>query len=130
MTLFYGIPLRRSGVGFSRRALALSSHQLASDIAQNMTKPTAPQVVRNMVAESILSDRLRHGDCFGFFLLVVLTGIFYVVYDIVDNRYCSHYDAQAAVEHQDYAAIVHEEDLGLCSCLFSDSSLSSSVSLN
>ena len=53
MSLFYGMSLMRSGVGLSRRALVLSSHQLASDSAQNMMKPTAPQVVRNMSGASI-----------------------------------------------------------------------------
>ena len=50
---FYGMSLRRSGVGFSRLAMILSSHQLCSDSAQNMMKPTAPQVVRNMSGASI-----------------------------------------------------------------------------
>ena len=52
---FYGMSLRRSGVGFSRLAMILSSHQLCSDSAQNMMKPTAPQVVRNMSGASISS---------------------------------------------------------------------------
>ena len=94
----YGMPLRRSGVGLSRRALVLSSQQLASDSAQNMMKPTAPKVVRNMSGASIPSDRLRRGDCVNFFLLGWWCD-FDVVCDLVNTRHCSCYDVHAGIEH-------------------------------
>ena len=93
----YGMSLRRSGVGLSRRALVLSSHQLASDSAQNMMKPTAPKVVRNMSGASIPSDRLRRGDCVNFFLLGQRYD-FNVVHNLVDDRHRSRYDAHAGIE--------------------------------
>jgi len=85
---FYGMSLRRSGVGFSRLAMILSSQQLCSDSAQHMMKPTAPKMVRNMSGASIPSDRLRRGDCVGFFLLGWRCD-FDVVYDLVNARHCS-----------------------------------------
>ena len=85
---FYGMSLRRSGVGFSRLAMILSSHQLCSDSAQNKMKPTAPKVVRNMSGASIPSDRLRRGDCISFFLLGWRCD-FDVVYDLVNSCHCS-----------------------------------------
>ena len=85
---FYGMSLRRSGVGFFRLAMILSSHQLCSDSAQNKMKPTAPKVVRNMSGASIPSDRLRRGDCISFFLLGWRCD-FDVVYDLANSRHCS-----------------------------------------
>ena len=85
---FYGMSLMRSGVGFSRLAMILSSHQLCSDSAQNKMKPTAPKVVRNMSGASIPSDRLRRGDCISFFLLGWRCD-FDVVYDLANSRHCS-----------------------------------------
>ena len=85
---FYGMSLRRSGVGFSRLAMILSSHQLCSDSAQNKMKPTAPKVVRNISGASIPSDRLRRGDCVSLFLLGWRCD-FDVVYDLVNTCHCS-----------------------------------------
>ena len=85
---FYGMSLMRSGVGFSRLAMILSSHQLCSDSAQNKMKLTAPKVVRNMSGASIPSDRLRRGDCISFFLLGWRCD-FDVVYDLANSRHCS-----------------------------------------
>ena len=85
---FYGMSLMRSGVGFSRLAMILSSHQLCSDSAQNKMKPTAPKVVRNMSGASISSDWLRRGDCISFFLLGWRCD-FDVVYDLANSRHCS-----------------------------------------
>ena len=85
---FYGMSLRRSGVGFSRLAMILSSQQLCSDSAQNKMKLTAPKVVRNISGASIPSDRLRRGDCVNFFLLGRLCG-FDVVYDLVNTCHYS-----------------------------------------
>ena len=83
-----------------------------------------------MVAESIPLDRLHCSDNFGFFLLAIRAGFFDAVYALIDSRSCSRYDAQAAVDHQDYAAIFHEMKFGLCSCLLSDDVPSLSVTLN
>ena len=91
--------LRRSGVGFSRLVMILSSQQLCSDNAQNMMKPIAPQVVRNMSGVSILSVRLLRGDCVDLFFLLGQRYDFNVVHNIVDNRHRSRYDAHAGIEH-------------------------------
>ena len=96
---FYGMSLRRSGVGFSRLVMILSSQQLCSDNAQNMMKPIAPQVVRNMSGASILSVRLRRGDCVDLFFLLGQRYDFNVVHNLVDNRHRSRYDAHAGIEH-------------------------------
>ena len=85
---FYGMSLRRSGVGFSRLAMILSSQQLCSDSAQNKMKLTAPKGVRNISGTSIPSDRLRRGDCVSFFLLGWRCD-FDVVYDFANSRHCS-----------------------------------------
>ena len=94
---FYGMSLMRSGVGFSRLAMILSSHQLCSDSAQNKMKLTAPKVVRNMSGASIPSDRLRRGDCISFFLLGWRCD-FDVVYDLANSRHCSRQAAQAGID--------------------------------
>ena len=96
---FYGMSLRRSGVGFCRLVMILSSQQLCSDNAQNMMKPIAPQVVRNMSGAFILSVRLRRGDCVNLFFLLGQRYDFNVVHNIIDNRHRSRYDAHAGIEH-------------------------------
>ena len=95
---FYGMSLRRSGVGFSRLAMILSSQQLCSDSAQNRMKLSAPKVVRNMSGVSIPSDRLRCGDRVNFFLLGRLCG-FDVVYNLVNTCHYSRKNAHAGIEH-------------------------------
>ena len=89
-----------------------------------MAKDTAPRVIRKMAAESILLDRLHCSDSFGFFLLAILAGFFGTIYAFIDNRSCYRYDAQAAVDQKYYAAVVHEREIGLCSCPFPDDVLS------
>ena len=95
---FYGMSLRRSGVGFSRLAMIVSSHQLCSDNAQKKMKLSAPKMVRNMSGVSIPSDRLRRGDRVNFFLLGRLCGLD-VVYNLVNTCHYSRENAHAGIDH-------------------------------
>ena len=95
---FYGMSLRRSGAGFSRLSMILSSHQLCSDSAQKKMKLSAPKVVRSMSGVSIPSDRLRRGDRVNFFLLGRLCG-FGVVYNLVNTCHYSRENAHAGIDH-------------------------------
>ena len=95
---FYGMSLRRSGAGFSRLSMILSSHQLCSDSAQKKMKLSAPKVVRSMSGVSIPSDRLRRGDRVDFFLLGRVCG-FDVVYNLVNTCHYSRENAHAGIDH-------------------------------
>ena len=95
---FYGMSLRRSGVGFSRSAMILSSQHLCSDSVQKKMKLSAPKVVRSMSGVSIPSDRLRRGDRVNFFLLGRLCG-FGVVYNLVNTCHYSRENAHAGIDH-------------------------------
>ena len=95
---FYGMSLRRSGVGFSRFAMILSSQHLCSDSVQKKMKLSAPKVVRSMSGVSIPSDRLRRGDRVNFFLLGRLCG-FDVVYNLVNTCHYSRENAHAGIDH-------------------------------
>ena len=94
---FHGMSLRRSGAGFSRLSMILSSQQLCSDSAQKKMKLSAPKVVRSMSGVSIPSDRLRRGDRVNFFLLGRLCG-FGVVYNLVNTCHYSRENAHAGID--------------------------------
>ena len=95
---YYGMSLRRSGAGFFRLSMILSSQHLCSDSAQKKMKLSAPKVVRSMSGVSISSDRLRRGDRVSVFLLGRLCG-FGVVYNLVNPCHYSREDAHAGIDH-------------------------------